>query len=512
MRWNRVVVLDFGSQYTHLIVRILRELNIPAVLLPPETPLKTLQEIGCSAIVLSGGPASVFEPGSPHPDPAIFSSGIPILGICYGMQLLGLHLGGKVTAGEVREYGKKEIKILKPVGIFSSFREGEVIPVWMSHGDEVKELPPSFCLLATTEDGKISAMGDPDRKIYGVQFHPEVAHTPRGKEIFQNFLLLSDIHSQEGFQEYAEEMIEKVREEVGDGEVLCALSGGVDSMVVAKLIASAIGERLHCIFVDTGLLRRGEVEEVKKNFSAYIPADLKIVRKEDLFLSALKGVVDPEEKRLVIREKFVEVFHQVREEFPRAEFLAQGTLYPDRIESGSVVGPSARIKSHHNVQIDHLLSMKLIEPLKDLFKDEVRKLGKALGLPDRILYRHPFPGPGLAVRIVGEVTKEKLSILRSADGIFLEELEKNDLYSKVWQAFAVLLPVRTVGVMGDQRSYEYVVALRAVVSRDGMTADFAEIPLPVLGEVARRIVNEVRGVNRVVYDLTSKPPATIEWE
>lgn len=510
---QRVLILDFGSQYTQLIARTIRELGVRSEIVSWNLTAEQIREMKPQALILSGGPASVHKETSPHPDPALFRLGIPVLGICYGMQAMAQTFGGIVAPGKIREYGSTRITIKNPEGIFFGFLPGENLKVWMSHGDEVINPPQGFRILASSEQVPVAAFCHPQEPLYGVQFHPEVAHTERGKEILKNFLfVIAKLKADWNVEGWLPELLRNLKEEIGTSHIICAVSGGVDSMVVAKLLAEIAGSRLHCILVDTGLLRKGEPEEVRHTFQQYIPAELRIVEAAPRFFAALKGVEDPEEKRLIIRHLFVEVFVAEAEKIPEAQFLAQGTLYPDRIESRSLVGPSARIKSHHNVAIEDYLPLKLIEPLKDLFKDEVRALGKHLGLPPEILNRHPFPGPGLAVRILGEVTPERVELLREVDDRFVRALKEAELYSQVWQAFAVLLPVRSVGVMGDERTYEAVVALRAVTSRDGMTADWARLPYTFLQEVSSKIINEVPGVNRVVYDISSKPPATIEWE
>ncbi len=508
-----IAILDFGSQYTQLIARRVRAQKVYCEILRFDTPAAELAARRPKGVILSGGPASVRAPQAPACDPQLWRLDVPILGICYGMQLIGRDLGGTVRPGDAREYGTARIRVLEPDVLFSDLpRE---MDVWMSHGDQVAAMPPGFRALASTSECPIAAMADSARRRYGLQFHPEVVHTPRGIEILRHFLF--DICGCAGDWEMAghvEECLRLIREKVGTDHVLCALSGGVDSAVVAALIHRAIGPRLHCVFVDNGLLRAGEAEQVETTFGAHFGMDLHVARAGDRFLSALRGVTDPEQKRKIIGRLFIEVFTEEARRFGPVRFLAQGTLYPDVIESVSAFGgPSSTIKSHHNVGgLPEDLHFELIEPLRDLFKDEVREMGQALGLPDAIIRRQPFPGPGLAVRILGEVTAERVAMLQQADLRVQEEIARWPGAAAVWQSFAVLLPVQTVGVMGDERTYENVVALRAVESTDGMTADWVRLPYEVLDRIARRIVNEVRGVNRVVYDLTSKPPGTIEWE
>jgi len=508
-----VAVFDFGSQYSQLIARRIRELGVYCEIVRHDSTVDVIGEMNPRAIVLSGGPSSVLDEGSPRMDRKILELGIPILGICYGMQLLALMLDGTVERGRSGEYGPAEIDLVDNRSIFNGL--GWHLSVWMSHGDHVSVLPEGFQILAGTTDCPVAAMGDSQRGIYGVQFHPEVVHTPRGKNILDNFLYtVAGCRGGWTMKSYIEEAVEQIRKETGRANVICALSGGVDSAVVAALIDRAIGGRMKAIFVDNGLLRSDEVEEIRTLFSHYYPLDLTVADAADRFLDALKGVTDPEEKRKIIGRTFIEVFSEEAEQIEDARFLAQGTLYPDVIESRSAHGgPSVMIKSHHNVGgLPDELGFELLEPLRELFKDEVRILGKELGLPAKLLSRQPFPGPGLAVRIVGEVTREALTTLRAADRIVQEELMHYEGYGAIWQSFAVLLPVKSVGVMGDERTYANVVALRVVSSLDGMTANWVPLPYDLLGRISARIINEVRGVNRVVYDISSKPPGTIEWE
>ena len=506
-----ILVLDFGSQYTQLIARRIRELGVYSEIKPFSTPIEEIEKTGPRAIILSGGPASVWDDNSPSIDRELFELGIPVLGICYGMQLTAQLLGGIVERSNMREFGPATLKILDGFDLLSGIPDKS--GVWMSHGDRVLELPPGFVSIAESENSPAAAMKNRDMRIYGTQFHPEVAHTKFGREILSNFLF--KIAKCEGTwtpRSFVETAIKDIREKAGNSTVICGLSGGVDSAVAAVIIQRAIWDKLRCIFVDTGLLRSGESEEVVQSFR-HMGLDLTHVDARERFLRRLGGVTDPEKKRKIIGEEFVNVFEEEASKIKDARFLAQGTLYPDVIESVSVKGPSATIKSHHNVGgLPEKMNLKLIEPLRELFKDEVRAVGRELGVPDDILNRHPFPGPGLGIRIIGEIDEERLEILRQADRIFIEEIKKGGIYDDIWQAFCVFVPVKTVGVMGDERTYENVIAIRAVTSLDGMTANWARIPYDLLEKISVRIINEVRGVNRVVYDISTKPPSTIEWE
>ncbi|HVY44949.1 MAG TPA: glutamine-hydrolyzing GMP synthase [Minicystis sp.] len=515
-RRELVVILDFGSQYTQLIARRVREAGVYCEIHPYSLPIEKLRALAPRALVLSGGPASVYGDGAPRIGEEHFRLGVPVLGICYGLQLVAHVLGGKVERGAAGgEYGPAEVKITRANGLFERFEDGEVIDVWMSHGDRLAELPPGFDALATTASTPFAAIADETRRIYGLQFHPEVAHTKRGRAILEAFLFdVAGLHPTWTPASFVGQAIEAVGAQVGpDGRAVLGLSGGVDSSVAAVLCQKALGDRLVCIFVDNGLLRQGEADAVVKTFSTGFHLTLVHVDASARFLAALAGVTDPEKKRKTIGRVFIEVFEEEAKKIAGAKFLVQGTLYPDVIESVSFKGPSAVIKSHHNVGgLPERMHLALVEPLRELFKDEVRAAGAALGMPHDVLWRQPFPGPGLAVRCLGEITAERLRVLRAADAIFEEEIRSAGLYDRVWQSFCVLLPVRSVGVMGDERTYDEVVALRAVESTDGMTADWARLPYELVARTSARIINEVRGVNRVVLDVSSKPPATIEWE
>lgn len=506
-----ILILDFGSQYTQLIARRIREIGVYSEIQPYNFPIEEILRHKPKGIILSGGPSSVYDAGSPKVDDALFELGIPILGICYGLQLIAYKLGGEVDRFAKREYGKAILKIVRDDDLLSGLNSNTV--VWMSHGDALVSPPPGFEIIAQTENSPVCAIRNKEKKIYGVQFHPEVAHAEKGKEILKNFVYkICGCKGGWNAKSFIESSIEEIKEKVKDKKVICAVSGGVDSTVLAVLLNKAIRENLIAIYIDNGLMRKNESENVVKMFKE-LGINVHYVNAGEIFLDRLRGVVEPEEKRKIIGRTFIEIFEMEAKKFKDVEFLAQGTLYPDVIESTSYRGPSSKIKTHHNVGgLPEKMSFKLIEPFKELFKDEVREIGKELGISDEILNRHPFPGPGLAVRIIGEVTVEKLEILRNADEIFIEEIKKAGLYDKIWQAFAVLLSVKSVGVMGDERSYDYVVALRAVESQDGMTADWVKLPYDLLERISNRIVNEVEGVNRVVYDISTKPPATIEWE
>jgi GMP synthase (glutamine-hydrolysing) len=509
---EKILILDFGSQVTQLIARRVREQSVYCEIHPYNISLAKIREYSPKGIILSGGPSSVYDTDAPHSNPALFDLGIPVLGICYGMQLMTNQLGGKVERSDKREYGRAMMELDDVEDLFASF-EGRA-EVWMSHGDRIEAMPEGFSRIAHTEHCPVAAMKDAGRRFYGVQFHPEVVHTPRGEDMLGNFIFsVCECRPVWTMASFIETEIADIRRKVGDGRVICGLSGGVDSSVVAVLIHRAIGDQLTCVFVNNGLLRKGEAEKVVNLFTKHFKINLKYVDASDRFLDKLAGITDPEQKRKIIGNEFIYLFEEEAKKLGKVDYLAQGTLYPDVIESVSIKGPSAVIKSHHNVGgLPEKMNLKLLEPVRELFKDEVRLLGRELGMPDEVIHRQPFPGPGLAIRCICEITAERLDILREADAVVLDEIRKAGLYRDIWQSFAILLPVRTVGVMGDARTYDYTIAIRAVNSLDGMTADWVKLPYELLGSISSRIINEVKGVNRVVYDISQKPPSTIEWE
>ncbi len=512
---ERILILDFGSQFTQLIARRVREAHVYCEIYPHHMSLTNIQNWEPQGIILSGGPASVHDQDAPMVDPGIFALGLPILGICYGLQLMAHVLGGAVAKAEHREYGRAQLQIQEALGPLLPFKSADATEeVWMSHGDRIEKMPDGFRILASSANSPLAAIGDPVRHFYGVQFHLEVVHTPRGAEMLTAFVRgVCGCHGQWTMHSYVDSAVATIRAQVGKGKVIAALSGGVDSAVAAVLIHRAIGDQLTCIFVDNGLLRFGESEKVQTVFRNYFQIPLQVIDARQRFLEVLDQVTDPEKKRKAIGNLFIEIFEEEAKKVEGADFLAQGTLYPDVIESVSFKGPSATIKSHHNVGgLPERMHLQLVEPLRELFKDEVRELGRELGMPEEVIRRQPFPGPGLAIRCLGAIDASRLEMLRRADRIVMEEIREAGLYDQLWQAFAVLLPVRSVGVMGDARTYDETIALRAVESSDGMTADWAHLPYAVLGRISTRIINEVSGINRVVYDISSKPPATIEWE
>jgi len=512
MHEDKILVLDFGSQYTQLIARRVRENRVYSEIYPYNAPIGKIVHFNPRGIILSGGPSSIYDRGAPIPDLKVFELNIPVLGICYGMQLMAHCLGGRVAKARKREYGQAELIVNHKADIFDGIPKKTI--VWMSHGDRIERNPAHFQPIAHTDNSPVAAMANGSRRFYALQFHPEVVHTPQGKKIIRNFVFrICGCKPAWTMKSFIKTTTREIQQKTGNKKVVCGISGGVDSTVTAVLVHKAIGRQLTCIFVDNGVLRAGEAGKVEETLRKHFHMNIDCVDASERFLNKLKGITDPEKKRKIIGNEFIRVFEEEAKKMQGVEFLAQGTLYPDVIESISFRGPSATIKSHHNVGgLLKRMKLKLIEPLRELFKDEVRILGKDLLIPEEIINRHPFPGPGLAIRIIGEVTQQRCDILRKADTIVLDEIKNARLYTKLWQAFAVLLPVKSVGVMGDERTYENVIAVRAVNSLDGMTADWARIPYEVMGRISNRIINEVRGVNRVVYDISSKPPSTIEWE
>ena len=508
-----ILIIDFGSQYNQLIARRVRECHVYCQIEPPTIDLESIRQMNPEGIILSGGPSSIYEKDSPKIDKAVFDLGIPVLGICYGMQFMMAALGGNVKYAKKREYGSAELNIKDHKTIFNGI--DKTTTCWMSHGDSILKMPGGFKITGSTANTRIAAADHRRKGLYGLQFHPEVVHTPKGKKMLRNFLFdICKCKRSWTMKSFARDSIENIRATVGDKKVILGLSGGVDSSVTAVMIHKSIGKKLTCIFVDNGVLRKSEAEKLKITLKKHLKINIRFVNAASKFLKALAGVTDPERKRKIIGRIFMQVFEAEAKKIKGAEFLAQGTLYPDVIESVSAFGgPTSVIKSHHNVGgLPRKMKLKLIEPLRYLFKDEVRQLGKTLGLPDELIWRQPFPGPGLAIRIIGEITRQRLTILRNVDELLLDEIKKAGYYKKLWQSFAVLLPIKSVGVMGDKRTYEYIVAIRAVTSKDAMTADWAKLPHKFLGMISNRIINEVGGVNRVVYDISSKPPSTIEWE
>jgi GMP synthase (glutamine-hydrolysing) len=510
----KVLILDFGSQYTQLIARRIREMEVYAEIVPFFHPIEKIREEKPSAIILSGGPSSLYDKDAPNCSKEIFSLGVPVLGICYGLYVVVDAFGGKVSGSSHKEYGRAAIRIQKESKLFDGLAKEQT--VWMSHGDKVTALPDGFELVASSDNSEITAIQNEAKKVYGIQFHPEVVHSEHGTQIISNFLFsVCGLEKSWNMKSFIEHEVEAIRKEVGDGTVLLGLSGGVDSSVTAMLLQKAIGEKLYCVFVDNGVLRKNEAEQVVQRYQKEMKLNLIHVDASDRFLKKLKGVDDPEKKRRIIGREFIKVFMEESKKIGRFDFLAQGTLYPDVIESVSTKGPSDTIKSHHN-RVPEVLKLirsgKVIEPLKELFKDEVRALGLEMGMAPDLIHRHPFPGPGLAIRVIGDITKQRLDVLREADDILVSEIKAAGLYRELWQAFCIFLPVRSVGVMGDKRTYENVITIRAVTSLDAMTADWAYLPEALLKKISNRIINEVRGVNRVVMDISSKPPATIEWE
>jgi GMP synthase (glutamine-hydrolysing) len=512
---QRVIVLDYGSQYTQLIARRIRESNVYCEIHPGTLTLDEVKALAPDALVLGGGPGSVYDPSSPQSPAGVFDLGVPVLGICYGQQLMAQHLGGSVEPGAEREYGPAEVSVLDPVGILARFAADKTFPVWMSHGDRLTALPPGFVTLARSSNAPFAAIANPERRLYGIQFHPEVAHTPRGRDVLDAFLFdVAKLRADWTPARLVEETVAAIKQQVGPtSKVICGLSGGVDSTVAAELTHRAVGDRLTCIFVDNGMLRENEALNVERNLKAKLGLNIIAVDARQQFLTALSGVTDPERKRKIIGHQFIEVFDAHAKRIDNVGFLVQGTLYPDVIESVSVKGKSVVIKTHHNVGgLPERMKLSLVEPLRELFKDEVRRVGDTLGISKDLLWRQPFPGPGLAIRCLGEVTEVRLAVLRKADTIVAQEIRAAGLYESLWQSFAVLLPVRSVGVMGDNRSYQETCVIRAVTSTDAMTADWARLPYDLLARMSTRIINEVDGINRVTYDISSKPPATIEWE